>query len=340
MVKKRAAPAAAERGDVPRAAWVAGETEATTDHSPLINKELVLFLFQLELDAQLQRALTYEKFEDAKALRERRTAVDEALASLREMKGAGCGTRAAAARHGDGSGTAQYAPEFLSLRGQMQAAVEQERYTDAASLRDRLAELEARASETAAEAAEAMCGVAEPRFVLGEMVLHTEKGYRGVIAGWDCICCEGPAWQDAAGVSTLRYGPDQVFYHVLADCRDWPAPQGEEGAPPPVAYVAEECLAPASSADFAAEEPLVGGALEHPYGYLMFLGADGEGNMVPCRQLRDKYGAARRDVHLGGDGEAAEGDEDGSSGQGGGGIGPDGGRGPTRLPGIDMRSLE
>ena len=212
--------------------------------------------------------------------------------------------------------------------------------------------------------------------------------------------------------SGLRYGPDQVFYHVLADCRDWPAPQGEDEAPP-VAYVAEECLAPASSADFAAEEPLVvsttpvllsrpflpsisssschippflsaflrmaclpaqgiqgmahaayghgpwarpracrhsllplrrglqGGALEHPYGYLMFLGADGEGNMVPCRQLRDKYGAARRDVHPGGDGEAAEGDEDGSGGQGGGGgAGPDGGRGPTRLPGIDMRSLD
>ena len=42
--------------------------------------------------------------------------------------------------------------------------------------------------------------VGEPRFALGEMVVHTAKGYRGVVAGWDLACCEGTEWQAAAGV--------------------------------------------------------------------------------------------------------------------------------------------
>ena len=37
----------------------------TSERSGLVNKEVVLGLFQLELDAQLQRALTYERFEQA-----------------------------------------------------------------------------------------------------------------------------------------------------------------------------------------------------------------------------------------------------------------------------------
>lgn len=40
----------------------------------------------------------------------------------------------------------------------------------------------------------------EPRFTLGEMVVHACKGYRGVVAGWDLACCESAEWQEAAGV--------------------------------------------------------------------------------------------------------------------------------------------
>lgn len=42
--------------------------------------------------------------------------------------------------------------------------------------------------------------VEEPRFALGEMVVHSRKGFRGVVCGWDLACCESPEWQEAAGV--------------------------------------------------------------------------------------------------------------------------------------------
>lgn len=41
----------------------------TAERSRLINKEVVLFLFQLEMDTQLQRALTYERFDLAQEVR-------------------------------------------------------------------------------------------------------------------------------------------------------------------------------------------------------------------------------------------------------------------------------
>lgn len=46
--------------------------------------------------------------------------------------------------------------------------------------------------------------VEEPRFALGEMVVHSRKGFRGVVCGWDLACCESSEWQAAAGV---RCGP-------------------------------------------------------------------------------------------------------------------------------------
>ena len=81
----------------------------------------------------------------------------------------------------------------------------------------------------------------------------------------------------------------------------------------------------------------------------MFLGSDGEGNMVPCRQLRDKYNAARRDVYAPGEREAAggegegEGEDDGPGGRPGDDLPPfptGGGGGTFKIPGIDMSSLD
>lgn len=43
--------------------------------------------------------------------------------------------------------------------------------------------------------------------------------------------------------------------------------------------------------------------LQHPYLYILFLGMDGRGDYVPCRQLRDKYNVQRRDVHRPGEGD-------------------------------------
>ena len=36
---------------------------------------------------------------------------------------------------------------------------------------------------------------------------------------------------------------------------------------------------------------------QHPYSYLLFLGPDGQGNMLPGRQLRNKYSLQRKDVY-------------------------------------------
>ena len=251
------------------------DSELMSERSPMVNKEIVLFLFQLELDAALQRALTYENFDTAKEVRARREAVDRALRDLQEAKGYGCGARCAAQ-----SSQMEYAPTALSIRARLAEAIGKEMYDEAARLRDELAALEEKVSE-----AELPCPITEPRFTLGQMVVHSRKGYKGVIAGWDHVCCETSRWQEHAGVDTLKGGSDQIFYHILVDVNDWPEDDSME---PPVAYVAEELLSLVSLADFTVDEPLVDFSFTHPYSYLMFLGSGGRGDMIPCRQLRDK----------------------------------------------------
>jgi hypothetical protein len=100
----------------------------------------------------------------------------------------------------------------------------------------------------------------------------------------------------------------QPFYHVLVDVADWKY----DAAQPPVAYVAQELLtAPELEDDGAAWSQVYGtDPLQHPYSYVLFLGQDARGDLLPCRQLRDKYSARRRDVHPPGD-EEEKGDDDG-----------------------------
>jgi hypothetical protein len=50
-----------------------GEREC--ERSALVNEEIVYFIFQLELDAQLQRALNYEAYEAAQQIRAKRETV-------------------------------------------------------------------------------------------------------------------------------------------------------------------------------------------------------------------------------------------------------------------------
>lgn len=53
-----------------------------------------------------------------------------------------------------------------------------------------------------------------------------------------------------------------------------------------------------------------GDEFQHPYSYLLFLGVDGAGDLLPVKQLRDKYAVERRDVYAqGGDGEEGEEEE-------------------------------
>jgi hypothetical protein len=49
------------------------------ERSALVNEEIVYFIFQLELDAQLQRALNYEAYEAAQQIRIKRETVSGLL---------------------------------------------------------------------------------------------------------------------------------------------------------------------------------------------------------------------------------------------------------------------
>ncbi|GFR46804.1 hypothetical protein Agub_g8437, partial [Astrephomene gubernaculifera] len=286
----------------------AGERE----RSMLVNEEVVYFIFQLDLDTQLQRCLNYEAYEVAQEVRKKRQRVDEAVAAMRERKARNTGQPAAGVR----LGAADWAAEGLRLRSEMQRAVEAENYSAAARYRDLLRQLDQETRRAAALAAEwdtAPGGApAGPRLRLGQRVLHRQLGYRGVVVGWDPACCESEDWAVQAKVEALRRGTRQPFYHLLVDARDWEY----DAHLPPVAYVAEELL---TAPELESSEGGVRGGtssssrssgggrswsevygsdpLQHPYMYILFLGVDGRGDCVPCRQLRDKYNVARRDVY-------------------------------------------
>ncbi|GBG00504.1 hypothetical protein Rsub_13266 [Raphidocelis subcapitata] len=304
------------------------------ERSALVNEEVVYFIFQLELDAQLQRALNYTAYEAAQKIRAKRETVDLAIRQMQERK-----SDSAAGAGGEQAGAAiasiDLTSEGLQLRGELQRAVEEERYADAAKYRDLLAELEKRSKQAAAAASEWRS--AAPLLRLGQRVVHRGSGYRGAVVGWDAACCEDEEWVERSGAGKLEGGLKQPFYHVLVDVRDW----AFDATQPPVAYVAQELLAAPELTDDGTSWGEVYGEdeLQHPYSYVLFLGADARGDLVPCRQMRDKYGAPRRDVRRPGTEEEEEGEEGGGGAGGGGGDAGGQGPGGPKIPGIDMSSL-
>lgn len=124
-----------------------------------------------------------------------------------------------------------------------------------------------------------------PAFHLGQLVCEQGRGYTGVVAGWEQVCGEGPAWLAAAGHD--RAGAPGPWYFLLVE---EVAGRGPRSGLPPVALVPEGALEPAGDPSL-----VPGGA--HPLLSLLFLGKDAEGNHLPCRQLRQRFGAERRDVH-------------------------------------------
>ena len=178
---------------------------------------------------------------------------------------------------------------------------------------------------------------APPRLRLGARVLHSELGYRGAVAGWDACCLETPEWQREAGIGGGGGGggggeggeggkaaadPFQPFYHVLVDARDWRGPEDS----PPLAYVPQsrlvwpedpDCWLTWGELDDDARRRRRGGGaskssspffasalsgtdereLLHPYSYLLFLGADERGDMIPTKALRERYSQPRVDVY-------------------------------------------
>ncbi|GIL48759.1 hypothetical protein Vafri_5212 [Volvox africanus] len=269
----------------------AGERE----RSMLVNEEVVYFIFQLDLDTQLQRCLNYEAYEAAQEVRKKRQRVDEAVQQMRERKARNTGVPTASTQ----LGATDFATEGLRLRSEMQRAVEAENYGDAAKYRDLLRELETQVKKAVALAAEwdtSSTSAAGPQLRLGQRVMHRQLGYRGVVVGWDSQCCESEDWIAQAKVKELKGGTRQVFYHLLVDARDWEY----DAHLPPVAYAPEELLlSPEMESEGAKSWVEVYGndPLQHPYLYILFLGMDGRGNYLPCRQLRDKYNVQRRDVY-------------------------------------------
>eukprot|EP00884_Botryococcus_braunii_P014347 jgi/Botrbrau1/22913/Bobra.0065s0062.1 len=272
------------RGIALNAQW--SPLEAEKSHMAL--QEVLYFLVQLECDSQLQRALNYVEYDTAQEIRNRRTNIDNILSGIQDDK----------AKRLDGSQISsaqkwEIGSEVLRLRGELQKAVDEERYADAATLRDKLAAAQA---QLAGSSFGSNADNVQRRFVLGQRVLHRVHGYRGVVCGWDAACAEKEEWQVNAGVNNLSKGKAQPFYQVLVDSRDWPSSQtSRQTIDAPVTYVAEELLD-------APEEPscwlLEHGpdSFEHPFKYLLFLGTDERGNLIPARSLRERYSQPRADV--------------------------------------------
>eukprot|EP00798_Chlamydomonas_sp_ICE-L_P022438 gene22439-29550_t len=293
-----------------------GETTSLEPaRSSLVQAETVYFIFQLDLDSQLQQYLNKEAYDMAQEVRLTRERVDAAVEKMKERKLQNSGSPVVSSD----LSPMDFASEGLRLRSEMQRAVEQERYADAAQYRDQINALEQRSKTAAALAAE-FTSSEEPKLRLGHRVTHAKDGYRGVVIGWDSCCCEVEEWMTNNEVEKLSSGKDQYFYHVLVDKRDWQLDLDQ----PPVAYVAQEMLtAPdlvdeskcwkLEYGDEALEHPYSyllllmlfspivqeygDKPLEHPYSYMLFLGQDAKGDYLPCRQLRNKYSVQRRDVH-------------------------------------------
>eukprot|EP01025_Chloroclados_australasicus_P028843 TRINITY_DN2861_c0_g1_i4.p1 TRINITY_DN2861_c0_g1~~TRINITY_DN2861_c0_g1_i4.p1 ORF type:complete len:346 (-),score=25.06 TRINITY_DN2861_c0_g1_i4:250-1263(-) len=253
--------------------------------SELINKELLMFMMQQWYDIQLNRALNKEQYELAQSVRDERAALDQYLEKYLIKKGPGGGTRST----DEVSQDFDVATRVLTLTAEMQKAVSEERYKDAARLRDEIQLLnQQRNSESNQSAlnAEWGCVASPPKFRLGQLVeirKDPEDSINGVVAGWDTQCCESEEWCDRNGVNQLKAGSCQPFYHLLIHARDWGI---KDPAIPPVIYVPEELLLDVEECEEKQNEQ----NFEHPYLYNLFYGRDHNGDMIPIFPLKSKFG--------------------------------------------------
>ena len=102
------------------------------------------------------------------------------------------------------------------------------------------------------------------------------------VEGWNAVgagyCCKGwhrPCWHWT--------GLGSAYPAHAHTCQPKPTPLGKP------AHRSSALLPPSTLPQ--------DGSFEHPFSYMLFLGPDGQGNMVPARQLRDKYCVARQDVY-------------------------------------------
>lgn len=265
------------------------------EHSGFVNEELLLFFFKIDLGTRLQRALNLDRYEDAQALRAKIEEVDSAITRHEAQKTGG--SKNVQDRVTDRTAVG------LQLRSELQRAIEEERYQDAATIRDKLSEVNMDSLADAVSAAAAQSKSYTYR--LGLRVVHREDKWAGLICGMEPMCCEANDWQKTAGVDNgqLADGMQQPFYQVLVDTEGLGAYD--------VAYVPQERLLPFE--DIAEEEVKVR-EIEHPYTYLLFFGMDQKGNYIPTRHLREKYNAERHEALSVAEEDDEDEDDDGNSG--------------------------
>ena len=251
------------------------------ERSELAGQDLLAFAVHGDLQQRWQRALNQEQYEAAKLLRAR---LDEVAALMQQSSEARRqrGGAASPAEAEDELASAQ--ARALVLRTKLNAAVAEERYGEAAALRDQLAAAEGGAA-AAAEVLQSAKAAAF-RFTLGQRVVHAVHRWTGVVAGVDRCFADSQAFAEACAVDALPRGRQQPFYLLLPDA-------GEVGDGDCVMYVAEDRLRPPPP---LAEGDEVPDPVQHSFAYLLYLGPDAQGGYIPTRELRERYGQPRLDV--------------------------------------------
>mmetsp|Transcript_10359 Transcript_10359/g.12117 ORF Transcript_10359/g.12117 Transcript_10359/m.12117 type:complete len:360 (+) Transcript_10359:213-1292(+) len=280
--------------------------EAFPEQSNLVNEELLLYFFLQDLETRLQRALNLDRYEEAQAYRGK---IAEVAEKTKASESAKAKFRQPASEISDS------ALVGLTLRSELQSAIEEEDYAAAAKIRDRLNEIESVVAEQQADAA--VKAAQRFQFFIGQRVEHKEHGWRGAVCGFDHACCESPSWQEFAQIDELENGVDQPFYHVLVDGRDcYDAEFQGVGWQYQItlAYVPEERLLAMTKGQIPKGDDGLREEIEHPYTNLLFFGMDPQGNYIPTKRLREKYNIERRETQYDEEEEEEEQEEE----QGGG----------------------
>lgn len=79
---------------------------------------------------------------------------------------------------------ADLASEGLRLRSELQRAIDEERYADAAKVRDRLKDIQDSTAEAASQSQDDVVQGPERKYQLGQRVKHAQLGYDGVVCGY------------------------------------------------------------------------------------------------------------------------------------------------------------
>ena len=251
------------------------------ERSELAGQDLLAFVVHGDLQTRVQKALNNEQYEAAQALRARQDEVATVMQQRSDARRQRGGEASPAEAEAE---LANAQARVLVLRSSLNAAVAEERYAEAASLRDQLAAAEGSAAAAAAALQAAKAAVF--RFALGQRVVHAVHRWAGVVAGVDRCFADSQAFARACAVDDLPRGRQQPFYVVLPDA-------GDVGDSECVMYVAEDRLRPLPplAAGDACPEPVA-----HSFAYHLYLGPDAQGGYIPTRELRERYGAPRVDV--------------------------------------------